>query len=371
MGYAFISYSTKNQKEADAMRDLFRKNGIDTWMAPYDIPVGSRYAQVVNQALKGCACLVLLLTDEAQNSTWVSKEVERAVSYRRTIVPLQLEAIKLNDEFELYISTDQIMAIPKIDEDSPEVQKMLQAVSVYTGTEGPAPYPQTPAAPAPTPNQGYHSNAPQQYPQSGGFSPYQNVGGGVPNGMFYSAPMPGMFQTGMNTPYQNMMWGAPSAPMMMSQEQMFQTAMQTPILAERVRNVRELADQGYAPAISILGLYYETGNGLPQDMQKAILLYQRAASMGEPDAYRYLADCYKEGKGVALDPDLYRTCLTKSAELGSCWAQLDLGRNYKDGSNGYPKNKTEALKWLRKAAAQPTFPNSIAQSDLDYEGITW
>ena len=102
MGYAFISYSTKNQKEADAMRDLFRKNGIDTWMAPYDIPVGSRYAQVVNQALKNCACLVLMLTDDAQKSIWVGKEVERAVSCRKTILPLQLEDIKLNDEFELY-----------------------------------------------------------------------------------------------------------------------------------------------------------------------------------------------------------------------------------------------------------------------------
>ena len=44
MGYAFISYSTKNQSAADAMRALFNKHDIDTWMAPYDIPAGSEYA---------------------------------------------------------------------------------------------------------------------------------------------------------------------------------------------------------------------------------------------------------------------------------------------------------------------------------------
>lgn len=30
MGYAFISYSSKNQSSADAMRELFNKHNIDT-----------------------------------------------------------------------------------------------------------------------------------------------------------------------------------------------------------------------------------------------------------------------------------------------------------------------------------------------------
>ena len=346
MGYAFISYSTKNQKEADAMRDLFRKNGIDTWMAPYDIPVGSRYAQVVNQALKGCACLVLLLTDEAQNSTWVSKEVERAVSYRRTIVPLQLEAIKLNDEFELYISTDQIMAIPKIDEDRPEVQKMLQAVSVYTGTEGPALYPQTSAAPSPTPNQGYYSSASQQYPQSGEASPYQGVGGAAPNGRFYFNPTSGMYGT---VPNQTPMWGMPTAA---SNEMRLKTATQHPVLTERARLVKELADEGYVPAISTLGLYYEYGNGVPQNMTEAVSMYSTAAAFGDVDAHGYLADCYKDGKGVEKNLELYKTLLMKAGELGSSQAQNELGSNYADGKNGFPKNKEEAIKWYERAMAQ-------------------
>ncbi len=41
MGYAFISYSTKNQAEAAAMRDLLNRNGVKTWMAPGDIPLGN------------------------------------------------------------------------------------------------------------------------------------------------------------------------------------------------------------------------------------------------------------------------------------------------------------------------------------------
>lgn len=129
--YVFISYSTKNQLEADALRQLLIDNGIATWMAPGDIPAGSKYAQVISKAVKNCACFVLLLSENAQNSIWVAKETERAVNYRKPIIPVQIEAVKQNEEFEMYISTDQIVAVPKIDNSSPEIKKLIQGISPY------------------------------------------------------------------------------------------------------------------------------------------------------------------------------------------------------------------------------------------------
>ncbi len=132
MGYAFISYSSKDQSPADSLRTLLKKYRIESWMAPYDIPAGSNYAQVISKALKECSCLILLLTDRSQNSLWVGKEVERAINYRKPIIPIQLEDVILNDVFEFYISTDQIVAIPKIDE-SDMMQKVLKSVIAYAG----------------------------------------------------------------------------------------------------------------------------------------------------------------------------------------------------------------------------------------------
>ena len=129
--YVFISYSTKNQLEADALRQLLIDNGISTWMAPGDIPAGSKYAQVISKAVKNCACFILLLSENAQNSVWVAKETERAVNYRKPIIPVQIEDVKLNEEFEMYISTDQIVAVPKIDNSSPEIRKLIQSISPY------------------------------------------------------------------------------------------------------------------------------------------------------------------------------------------------------------------------------------------------
>ena len=126
--YAFISYSTKNQDVADAMREVLKKRGFNIWMAPEDIPAGSKYAEVINKAIKNCSCLILILSEASQNSIWVAKEVERAVHYQKPIVPVQIENVVLNDEFEFYISTDQIVTLKKIDESSAPMCKILRSV---------------------------------------------------------------------------------------------------------------------------------------------------------------------------------------------------------------------------------------------------
>ena len=87
--YVFTEQPTTDQlrqRAVEAMRDFLAENGIRTWMAPHDIPAGSKYAQVINHALRDCACLVLMLTNESQSSTWVAKEVERAYFPKRNLV---------------------------------------------------------------------------------------------------------------------------------------------------------------------------------------------------------------------------------------------------------------------------------------------
>lgn len=132
-GYAFISYSTKNQDTANEIHKLLREDGISTWMAPGDIPAGRKYAQVINRAVKDCACFVLILTEDSQCSIWVAKETERAVNYRKPIIPVQLGQVELNDEFELYISTDQIVNIQSFDKYSEKVKRFISGVGAFTG----------------------------------------------------------------------------------------------------------------------------------------------------------------------------------------------------------------------------------------------
>ena len=108
--YIFISYSSKDQDNALALRSFINRQGINTWMAPFDIPPGSKYAEIINKAIKDCSCCVMILSENAQQSVWVAKEVERLLSY------------------QFYLSTSQILNVRKLDEDSEELSKLISTI---------------------------------------------------------------------------------------------------------------------------------------------------------------------------------------------------------------------------------------------------
>ena len=143
MGYAFISYSSKNRASADALRELLQRNGIATWMAPGDIPAGKLYAETITDALKNCACFVLILTEQSLRSKWVPKELERAVSYKKPIIPVKLEEIDLDEKFELYIGEYQLVSIDQIDDSTADMQRIIAGIKTHTNTGFPFsnPYP--------------------------------------------------------------------------------------------------------------------------------------------------------------------------------------------------------------------------------------
>ena len=132
MGYAFISYSSKNQQMAESFKTLFNQNNIATWMAPGDIPFGSTYTSTINSAIREASCFVLLLSESAQGSQWVLRETERAVSTGKTIFTVLLDDVPMNDDFEFMLSTSQAVAIRKIDTNDENIQRLLKTVKVYT-----------------------------------------------------------------------------------------------------------------------------------------------------------------------------------------------------------------------------------------------
>ena len=103
----FISYSSKNSAIAQSFRTLLEHDGIRCWMAPESIAAGSDYAVDVPDAIRKCAAFVLLLSDEAQESIWVPKELDMALYCGKLIVPIYIEPCKLNDRFKFYLTNIQ------------------------------------------------------------------------------------------------------------------------------------------------------------------------------------------------------------------------------------------------------------------------
>ncbi len=83
------------------------KNGISCWMAPNSIPTGSNYAMEIPKAIRGCSVFVVLLSQRAQQSKWVCKELDRAINNGKVIVPVMLEKCPLHDPFDFYLTDVQ------------------------------------------------------------------------------------------------------------------------------------------------------------------------------------------------------------------------------------------------------------------------
>ncbi len=103
----FISYSSAELEIADKIRRTLESNGISCWMAPESIPAGSDYAKEIPRAINACKAFLLVLSDAAQRSSWVPKEVGLAIGKRKTVVPFHIDDSQISDDFDFYLTNCQ------------------------------------------------------------------------------------------------------------------------------------------------------------------------------------------------------------------------------------------------------------------------
>ena len=100
----FISYSTKNKNVADAVVADFEQHGIKCWYAPRDILPGEEWVTAITKALELSKALVLIFTDESNNSRQVMNEIAVAFNAGITIVPFRLTDEQMSSELEYYLT---------------------------------------------------------------------------------------------------------------------------------------------------------------------------------------------------------------------------------------------------------------------------
>ena len=103
----FISYKAEELNEAMWVRDRLEEQGISCWLAPGSIPGGSSYAVQIPRAIRECVAFVLILSNNAQESKWVPRELDQAINANKVILPFSIENCQLKDEFSFYLSNVQ------------------------------------------------------------------------------------------------------------------------------------------------------------------------------------------------------------------------------------------------------------------------
>jgi hypothetical protein len=104
---AFISYAKADQAKAQEIADLLEQRSFRCWIAPRDVRPGRAYGDEIIRGIEGARALILVLSSASNESGFVSREIERAVSKNKHIFTVRLEDVLPSPALELFISSTQ------------------------------------------------------------------------------------------------------------------------------------------------------------------------------------------------------------------------------------------------------------------------
>jgi biopolymer transport protein ExbD len=96
----FICHSSIDKLVADAACAALEAQRIPCWIAPRDVLPGMEYGKAIIQALSDCEIVLLIFSSHANHSGQVRREIERAVSKEKIILPFRIENVLPSDAME-------------------------------------------------------------------------------------------------------------------------------------------------------------------------------------------------------------------------------------------------------------------------------
>jgi len=99
----FVSYSHKDKITADAVCAGLESAGIRCWIAPRDIEAGSEWAEGIMGGINRCRLMVLIFSENANQSSQVRREIERAANREMPILPFRIENVGPSSKLEYFL----------------------------------------------------------------------------------------------------------------------------------------------------------------------------------------------------------------------------------------------------------------------------
>jgi len=107
----FISHSSKDGGVANRLCEYLEKKGEKCFLAPRDIRLGKEYAEEIIRGIEQSDAMVLLMSEDANQSPHVLREVERAVSKSVPVFVYKLEEVELSKSMEYFLMTHQWLEV--------------------------------------------------------------------------------------------------------------------------------------------------------------------------------------------------------------------------------------------------------------------
>ena len=104
----FISHAKEDAEIALNIVDYIERNtDMKCWIAPRNIPSGQSWITSINEAVKNCAAIVLVLSTDAAESDWVLREISTGITLKKNIFPFKLTDKATDSDLYFSISTLQ------------------------------------------------------------------------------------------------------------------------------------------------------------------------------------------------------------------------------------------------------------------------
>lgn len=92
----FISYSTHDLEHVNLLRQQLANTPVSLFIAEHSVLPSQELPETISKAIQACDLFVVIWSDNARDSDWVSQEIGRASALRKTILPLVItEGLKL------------------------------------------------------------------------------------------------------------------------------------------------------------------------------------------------------------------------------------------------------------------------------------
>jgi hypothetical protein len=125
----FISHASEDKRLARHVAATLRRQGWDTWLDESDIRGGVSWAASIQQALRSCSVVVLLVTANSVAKEWVLDEIAAARNLRVPIIPAVLEHVRLPDELQFMLQRTQFVDVSALTTFSSEDQQKRHAAA--------------------------------------------------------------------------------------------------------------------------------------------------------------------------------------------------------------------------------------------------
>jgi len=132
----FISHSSADRDIAAKLCEALERRGLGCWLASRDIGPGENFQESIVKAIRSVRTMVLVFTDNANNSGEIKKELALASQNHLVVIPLRVEDVLPNDAFLYEFSTRQW--IDAFDDWDAAIGNLADRIGALIGEQRPA-----------------------------------------------------------------------------------------------------------------------------------------------------------------------------------------------------------------------------------------